>query len=51
MFEIDLFKCKAIGLPFNFTPQEFSETEITIKSFYDSSRSGIMDIRSIDSFS
>jgi len=51
MYEIDLFKCKGIGLPLNFTPQEFSEAEVTIKAFYDSARSGIMSIRSIDSFS
>ena len=50
MFEIDLFKCKAIGMPLNFTPQEFSEAEVTIKAFYDSARSGIMSLRSIDSF-
>lgn len=50
LFEIDLFRCKGIGLPFNFTPQEFSETEITVKAFYDSTRSGIMSIRSIDLF-
>lgn len=50
LFEIDLFRCKGIGLPFNFTPQEFSETEITIKAFYDSTRNGIMSVRSIDTY-
>ena len=50
MFEIDLFRCKAIGMPIGMTPQEFSEAEVTVKAFYDSTRSGIMKIRSIDSF-
>lgn len=50
MFEIDMFRCKAIGLPINLTPQEFSEAEVTVKAFYDSTRSGIMSIRSIDTF-
>lgn len=50
MFEVDLFRCKAVGMPINFTPQEFSEAEVTIQAFYDSTRSGIMKIRSIDSF-
>lgn len=50
MFEVDLFRCKAVGMPINLTPQEFSEAEVTIQAFYDSTRSGIMKIRSIDSF-
>lgn len=50
MYEIDLYRCKGIGLPLNFTPQEFSEAEVTIKAFYDSTRNGIMSIRSIDSY-
>lgn len=50
LFEIDLFACKGIGLPFNFTPQEFSEAEITMKAFYDTTRNGIMTIRSIDTY-
>lgn len=50
MYEIDLFRCKTVGLPINLTPQEFSEAEVTVQAFYDSTRSGIMQIRSIDSF-
>ena len=50
LFEIDLFRCKAIGMPIALTPQEFSEAEVTVKAFYDSTRSGIMKIRSIDTF-
>jgi len=50
MFEADLFRCKAVGMPINFTPQEFSEAEVTIQAFYDSTRNGIMKVRSIDSF-
>lgn len=50
MIEIDLFRCKAIGMPINMTPQEFSEAEVTVQAFYDSTRSGIMKVRSIDSY-
>lgn len=50
MFEIDMYRCKAIGMPISMTPQEFSEAEVTIKAFYDANRNGIMQIRSIDSF-
>lgn len=50
LFEVDLFRCKAIGMPINLTPQEFSEAEVTVKAFYDSARNGIMKIRSIDSY-
>lgn len=50
LFEIDLFRCKAVGMPINLTPQEFSEAEVTIQAFYDSTRSGLMKIRTIDSY-
>lgn len=50
LFEIDMYRCKAIGMPINLTPQEFSEAEVTVKAFYDSGRSGIMSVRSIDAF-
>lgn len=50
MFEVDMFRCKAIGMPISMTPQEFSEAEVTVRAFYDSNRNGIMQVRSIDSF-
>lgn len=50
LFEIDIYRCKAIGLPIAMTPQEFSEAEVTIQAFYDANRNGIMKIRSIDEF-
>lgn len=50
MFEADLFRCKAVGMPINMTPQEFSEAEVTIQAFYDANRNGIMKIRSIDTY-
>lgn len=47
MFELDVFKLKALGMPFNFNPQEFSEAEVTAKASYDASKGGIFQIRSI----
>lgn len=50
LVEVDLFRCKSIGMPISLTPQEFSEAEVTIQAFYDSARGGIMKVRTIDSF-
>ena len=50
MFEADLFRCKAVGMPINMTPQEFSEAEVTVQAFYDANRNGIMKLRSIDTY-
>ena len=47
MFEIDIFRLKAIGMPIGFTANEFSEAEITAKAFYDSSKGGVFSIRNI----
>lgn len=47
MFEIDIFRLKAIGMPIGFTANEFSEAEITAKAFFDSSKNGVFSIRSI----
>lgn len=48
MFELDIFRLKAIGLPMNFSAKEFSEAEVTAKAFYDSTRSGVFSMRSIE---
>lgn len=47
MFEIDLFRVKAVGLPIGFNTNEFSQAEITAQAFYDSNRNGIMSVRHI----
>jgi len=47
MFELDIFRLKAIGMPVNFSANEFSEAEITAKAFYDSARSGVFSMREI----
>ena len=47
MFEIDLYRVKAVGLPIGFTTNEWSNAEITAQAFYDSTRNGVMSIRHI----
>lgn len=47
MFEIDCYSMKAIGLPLNFNPNEFSEAEVTAKAFYNAARGGVFSVRSI----
>jgi len=41
MFELDIFRLKAIGLPHNFDAKAFSTAEITAQAFYDSARNGV----------
>jgi len=48
MFEIDLYRVKAVGLPIGFTTNEWSNAEITAQAFYDSTRNGVMSIRHIN---
>jgi len=47
MFEIDCFRCKAIGLPFGFTENAWAEPEMKADILYDSTEDGIVKIRSI----
>lgn len=47
MFEIDCFRVKLSSLPFGFTKFEFATAEITAQAFYDTTRNGILSIRSI----
>jgi len=47
MFEIDAFRCKAIGLPIGFTKKEWSSAEVTAKLIYDSTRNGVFSIRHV----
>lgn len=47
MFEIDVFKCKAIGLNLGAQEKAFSETPVSAKAFYDADKGGICKIRAI----
>jgi len=47
MFEVELFRCKGIGMPLGFTAKEFSEAELTIEAFYDSVLNAVGKIRHV----
>lgn len=47
MFELDLFRCKGVGLPLGLEENAFSEAEIKVEAFYDSAQNGVMKIRHI----
>lgn len=47
MFELDVYRCKAVGMPFGLEENSFSEGEIKGEAFYDATKNGIMKIRSI----
>lgn len=47
MMELDVFRCKGIGLPLGFEEKKWSEAELKAKCFYDSTRSGVFSVRHI----
>jgi len=47
MFEIDLYRVKAAGLPIGFTTNEWSNAEVTAQAFYDSTRNGVFSMRHV----
>lgn len=47
MIELDIFRAIGIGLPISFAEKKFSEPEIKVEAFYDSSKSGIYSLREI----
>jgi hypothetical protein len=47
MFEIDAYRCKGVGLPIAFEENAWSEAEIKVECFYDSTLNGIMKIRHV----
>lgn len=49
MVEIDVFRCRGIGLPINFEENAFSEAEIKVEAFYDASNAtpGVFKIRDL----
>lgn len=47
MFEIDVFKAKAIGMNLGAQEKAFSETPVSAKAYYDADKGGICKIRAI----
>jgi hypothetical protein len=47
LFEIDLFRLKAIGLPIGFASNEWSTAEVTAQAYYDSAKNGIFSMRHV----
>jgi len=47
MIEIDVFRCKGVGLPFGFAEKAFSEPKLTIKAFQDTTRNGVFSYRRV----
>lgn len=47
MIELDIFRCKAAGMPLNFEENAFSQGEVKIKVMYDSALDGIIDVRHV----
>lgn len=48
MVELDIFRCKAVGLPIGLTENEFSEAEVTAQAYYDASKNGVFKIRHVN---
>jgi len=46
--EIDLFRCKAGGMPLGFDENAYSESAVTAEAFYDSSRDGVFSMRRVE---
>lgn len=47
MMEIDAHRCKGVGLPLGFEENAFSEAEIKVECFYDSSLNRVLSVRHI----
>ena len=47
MLELDIFRLKAAGLPFNLAEKAFSEPEITATAFFDSAQGGVFTTRHV----
>jgi hypothetical protein len=44
MAEVDLFRCKASGMPIGFESNAFSEGEVKAEAFFDSAKNGVFDL-------
>lgn len=47
MFEIDVYRCKSLGMPIKFETNAWSEAEVKVTSFYDDSKNGIFKMRHV----
>lgn len=47
MVEVDLFRCKASGMPLPFAQNAFAETELKAKAFYDADRDGVFEVHHV----
>ena len=47
MVEIDLFRCKAVGMPIGFEENAWSEASVTAQAFNDSARGGVFKMRHV----
>lgn len=47
LFEIELFRCKAIGLPLGFEEKAWGESEVTAEAFYDSAKNKVFSVRHV----
>lgn len=47
MLELDLYRCIATGMPFNLEEMKWSEFEIKIAAFYDSTKDGVLAVRHV----
>lgn len=47
MTEIDCFRCKGVGLPLAFNEGAYSEAEIKVEAFYDSTLDGVFKMRNV----
>lgn len=45
MFEVECYRCKAVGMPINFEQNSWNEAEVTAKVFYDSSKNAVFRVR------
>ena len=48
LFEIDLFKCKSIGLTLGADRKAFAQSEKTIDALYDSEKDGVFTLREVE---
>lgn len=47
MFEVDVFRAKAVGLPIGLAENAFGEWTVTAQAFRDSARNGVLSIRTV----
>jgi len=48
MFEVDMFRMKAVGLPIGLAENAYGEVSVTAQGFRDSCRNGVFSIRTVE---